>query len=136
MRSTAVRRGLARARIGVYALVAVAIVYFAWRYDTLKLPSEGCSPIRSIAPGARIFVDLHPGELHLGDRMIFRAADGELLLGVIAEPPASAPPEYLARVAAGELWIVADDPTCPARDSRALGPIPAERIAGRVFLSL
>jgi hypothetical protein len=136
MKSTAFRRVLARARLGVYAFVALAVVYFARRYKTLTLPSEGCSPIRSIAPGARIFVDLHPGELHVGDRMIFRAADGELLLGVIAEPPESAPPEYAARVAAGELWIVADDPACPAKDSRALGPIPPAQIAGRVFLSL
>jgi hypothetical protein len=136
MNSTSVRRFLARARIGLYAFAALAIVYLGWRFDTLTLPEEGCSPIRSIAPGARLFVDLHPRTIDPGDRLLFRAADGELLLGVAFAPPESAPPEYGARVAAGEIWIVADDPGCPARDSRALGPIPRERVEGRIFLAL
>lgn len=136
MKSTAARRFLARARVGLYAVVALAVVYLAWRFDTLTLPSEGCSPIRSIAPGARIFVDLHPGAIQDGDRLIFRDEAGELLLGIAEPVPESAPDEFHARVAAGALWIVADDPACPARDSRVLGPIPRDAVAGRVFLAL
>jgi len=134
--SSSFRRFLLRARIFVYLFAAAAVVYLAWRFDTVTLPEEGCSPVRSLQPGARLFVDLHPGVIVDGDRLLFSDENGELLLGVVAPLPESAPPEFAERAAAGELWIVADDPTCPARDSRALGPIPLDRVAGRVFLAL
>ena len=136
MSSAAVVRGLRKARVGIYATVVLAILYLVWRYDSITLPEEGCSPVRSIAPGARLVIDLHPGTLATGDTVIFRAEDGELLLGVVGVVPDSAPPEMQASVADGALWITADQPKCPAKDSRLLGPIPRASIAGKVFLSL
>jgi hypothetical protein len=130
-----VRQFLRRARPWIYALVVLAVAYLAIRFDTISLPEEGCSPVRAIAPGARILVDVRPGELALGDAVLFRSEGAALLLGLVAELPESAPQGYHQRVQAGELWIVADNPLCPARDSRALGPISCEDLAGRVVLA-
>lgn len=135
MNSSAVRRLLRRWRLWLYAPVILAVVYLVVRFDTISLPEEGCSPVRAIAPGARILLDLRPAEVGLGDAVLFRSADTALLLGVVAELPQSAPQGYHQRVQAGELWIVADNPSCPARDSRALGPVSRADLAGRVVLT-
>ena len=47
MSSAAVVRGLRKARVGIYATVVLAILYLVWRYDSITLPEEGCSPVRS-----------------------------------------------------------------------------------------
>ncbi len=123
------------ARYAVYAFVVVALGYLVLRFDMITLPEEGCSPLRSISPGDRLVVDLWPGRLAEGDPVLFRDESGKLLLGKVGTVPETAPESYAAAVAAGAYWIVADDPRCPAPDSRALGPIDAEAIAGKVFLA-
>ncbi|MEM7309745.1 MAG: hypothetical protein AAF682_23925 [Planctomycetota bacterium] len=127
---------LRRARIGLYVVAAAAVLYLSLRFDVTGLPTEGCTPVRDIPPGSRLVVDLHASTLFEGDAVLFRAADDELLLGLVGVLPPTAPETFAERVGAGELWIVADNESCPARDSRALGPIPRDRVVGKVFLSL
>lgn len=125
---------LRRIRIVVYGIVIVLVVTMVWRFDVISLPEEGCSPLRRLAPGDRIVVDVHPGELREGDVVFFRAGAGEIRFGEVQPVPPSAPEETWAAVAAGALWIVGDDADCPARDSRVLGPIEREAVEGRLVL--
>ena len=116
--------------------MVVALIYLGLRFTVTGLPDEGCSPVMRLQPGDWLLVDLRPGSLEHGDALLFSDGEGELLLGLLGPVPATAPAEHLAAVEAGDLWIVADNPNCPARDSRALGPIPAEQLRGRIVLGL
>lgn len=128
-------RLLRRARFTIYAVAAAALVYLVLRFDLTTLPQEGCSPLRSIEPGASLWVDLWPRDLVPGDQVVFRGPGGELLLGAVATVPASAPEEVWRAVEAGALWIEGNVADCPSRDSRILGPIEVEAVEGRILLS-
>ena len=125
-------RVLARVRIGLYAVLALVIAYCVWRFDVASLPAEGCSPLYDVEPGDRIVVDRHPGELHAGDAVLFRAPDGELYLGRVDTPPPSAPEAVWTAVEGGALWIVKERRDCPGAESPVLGPFARAAVAGRV----
>lgn len=130
------RKLLRRVRLAVRVVLIGAVVFFVWRYDLVRLPAEGCSPLFAFAPGDRLVVDRHPGTPAREDAVLFRGPDGELLLGVVGAPPESAPEHVWRACAAGALWIVAEREGCPSPDSRRLGPIARERIEGRIAFAL
>ena len=84
----------------------------------------------------RLVVDVHPGAVGVGDAVLYRAGDGQLLLGRVAPPPPSAPVDMLDLCQAGHLWIVKERPDAPGADSATLGPIAPEAIAGRITVGL
>jgi len=112
-----------RLRWIVWGVAAVLVGGLLLRYESLRLPSAGCSPLAAFDPGDRLLLDAWraPSE---GDAVLFRGPE-ELLLGRVLPFP-----EGLVKVPASwasfdddHLWIVADGPDCPAADSRSLGPI-------------
>ncbi len=75
---------------------------------------------------------LRPGDLLLG-----RRADPDRLragqIVVLAGPPISV--KRLARRAAAGWWVLGDDPAA-STDSRAYGPVPAQRVLAVVLCRL
>lgn len=122
------RMVLRRLRVVVYAIAAAAIAVLVLRYETLRLPERGCSPLQEFAPGTRLLLDRwrSPGP---GDAVLFRAND-ELLLGRLLPAPRlpAERPAGWAPLDEDHVWIVADAPDCPAVDSRTLGPIATDAI--------
>ena len=125
--------GLRRFRIALWLGAFAAAAYLLVRFETVTLPSEGCSPLLSISPGARLWIDVLPPETVLGDVVLCRESGSDnLLLGRIAEPPLELTGDAARALAGGALWIVGDHPSCPARDSRLLGPVERDAVAGRL----
>jgi hypothetical protein len=127
-----VRSLLARLRVVIYVVLLVLIGYHLWRYDLVRLPPTGCSPLADLDPGTRMIVDLHPGELSAGDAVLYADGAGTLLLGRVGTPPPSAPAAVWAACRAGARWIVKEVEACPGDDSTRLGPLPREAIHGRI----
>ena len=130
-------RFLKRARIVVYVAALFGVLFLILRYETLRLPREGCSPLRDFVPGTRLLLDRWrtPAE---GDAVLFRV-DDELLLGRIEPFPQGLPDELPANWSpfdADHVWIVADDPNCPAVDSRSLGPVDREALVAVVAAAM
>jgi hypothetical protein len=123
---------LRRLRIVVYSVVALMAIYLVLRFDVVRLPSEGVSPLREFPPGARLLLDRYFTPLAVGDAVLFEGGPDELLLGRVAVPPPSAPEDYWQALAAGALWIRTDRLDIPVQDSLTLGPIEPERIRARV----
>ena len=127
---------LARMRLVIYVGLFGFVGFGVWRYDIVRLPKEGCSPLAAFEPGDRLVIDLHPSAVNEGDAVLFQNPAGELLLGRVGSPPRSAPPETWAAIRAGKLWIVGERADCPQADSRRHGPIDPEQLAGRVASAL
>ena len=121
---------LARARMALYVVLFGMVGWGVWRYDVIRLPEAGCSPLTDFQPGARLVIDQHPGDIAQGDAVLFENPAGELLLGRIGQPPPSAPQAYWDAVEDGALWIVGENPDCPQADSRRHGPLARERVRG------
>ena len=45
-------------------------------------------------------------------------------------------PEAALALAEGALWILVDREDCPGRDSRELGPVAPDRVAGRIAFTV
>ena len=130
------RRFLVLFRRTSLGLALVGLLWLVWRFDLITLPGEARSPLVEVPPGAKLLVDRRPRPAEVGDVLFFRSADGALLLGRVVEPPPGLTAEAEAALAAGAWWIEGDAPGLPLVDSRLLGPIPAERIEGRMLLYL
>lgn len=103
----------------------VGLVFLYWRYDTVRLPAAGCSPLLRFRAGSWLLVDRHPDDYRVGDAVFFERPDEVLLLVAIAELGDS-----------GLCYLATDDPECPGTDSRSLGWVALEHCVGRVILSL
>ena len=125
-------RHLKRMRIGIYAALALLVLFAVLRYDIVNMSKEGSSPLLEFEPGTRLFVDRWFGALGPGDVVLFEGPGEVVLLGRVEEPPATASEEVWKACAEGSLWIVGDRPGHPLRDSRVLGPIPRGAVTGRI----
>ena len=130
------RRHLALFRRFCLAVSVGGLLWLVWRFDLVSLPAAGNSPLVEIPPGARLLVDRHPRPFEVGDVLFFRGTDGALLMGRVVEPPPGLTAEAELALEAGAWWIEGDTPSLPLVDSRLLGPIPPERIEGRMLLFL
>lgn len=113
-------RNLRRATVFIAVL---GIVYLVSRFQTITLPSEGCSPVGRFTAGDRLIVDGRPRPLEKGDAVLIRDVGGRLQLTLI---------ETL-RPADGHLWCVSNVPECPGFSSKEAGWIDPGRVAGRVL---
>lgn len=98
--------------------------YLYWRYDTVRLPAEGCSPLLRYRAGSVLLVDRRPDAYRVGDAVFCTGPDGLLLVAI----------EELGD--SGLCYVLTDDPDCPGTDSRSMGWIALEQCVGRVILSL
>jgi hypothetical protein len=115
-------------RILVVLIVATGAYGFL-RFDTVRLPGDGCSPVHGIDPGARLLLDAWARSPAIGDVVLYRDEAGTLLLGRVRPRP-----DGTADPAPGEasFWVLGERESCPSPDSRQLGPIAASRLSGRV----
>ena len=110
---------------GTMVASLLGLAYLFWRYDTLRLPAEGCSPLLRYRAGSVLLVDRRPDVLRVGDAVFYAGSDEGVLLVAIEELGDS-----------GLCYLVTDTPDCPGTDSRSLGWVALEQCVGRVMLSL
>lgn len=112
---------------------ATLVVTFAgglylWnRFELFDLPAEGCSPLQSLRPGNKLWVDLYPRRIGVGDVVFFQPPGGEISLGRVERLEEEPQPRY---------WLGVDDPACPGQDSEALGWVSRDWIQGRMMMAL
>jgi hypothetical protein len=123
---------LRRLRFAIYVMLIVLLGYSKWRYDLIRLPEGGISPLLAFNPGTRLVVDMQTSTVHEGDAVFYRLDDGTWLLGRLQAPPASAPKAVWEACEAGSYWIRKEREECPGQDSLILGPIAPENLVGRV----
>jgi hypothetical protein len=108
-------------------LTAVAGGIYLWnRYELIDLPRAGCSPLKSLSPGNKLWVDLFPARIVVGDVLFFLPPQGQLSLARV-ERIEGAPERY---------WLAGDDPTCPTVASDELGWIPGDWVQGRLMMAI
>lgn len=129
-------RAVRRARLTIYIGLGLLVLYGVWRFDVVRLPEEGISPVDEFSPGDRLILDRHFGSVDMGDVVLFRGEGEEILLGRVAPPPPSASAEMWEAIEGGAVWILGDRRDVPVRDSRILGPIEPERILARVSFAV
>jgi len=115
-------------RLAVTVAAVLAGLYLWQRFDWVRLPETGCSPVFEVKPGAGLLVDKRPGELHVGDIVLYRGRDGTLLLGRLHEIRADA----LGEVA---FDVRGDREECPSPDSETLGALPRRALAARLLIA-
>jgi hypothetical protein len=110
----------------ILALAAVAIAWARRRLVAYEIAERSMEPA------------LAPGDWMLGLRTPLRLPTGAV---VVYRDPSDPGLEIVKRVApapralaAGELWLLGDNPHAGSVDSRTLGPIPREWVAARLFL--
>ncbi len=129
------RRLVGRLRVAVWIGTLLALGFLFLRFDLVRLPEAGQSPVLEISPGDLMWVDLRPREAELGDLVFFEEGSTERwLLGRVVAAPSDLPENAARQIERGDLWIEGDNPGVELRDSRVLGPIERTRISGRVLL--
>lgn len=120
-------------RNGVFLACGLGIAYLVWRFELVRLPRAGCSPLLRLAPGDLLVFDTRPPAYHTWDVVLFRGPRGELLLGELRPDTEGrgAPPA----AARAHVWIRTDRAECPGTDSLQLGWIPREALVGRLLLA-
>ena len=122
MKPATVHRVLRRA---TFALALAGVFYLGWRFQFMQLPHGHCSPVIRYSAGSILIIDEHPVRYQLGDAVFFLADDGRIHLASIES--VSDTDEYV---------LVTDNPSCPGVDPSLLGRVRAERLRGRVILSV
>lgn len=106
---------------------AVAGGVYLWnRYELIDLPQEGQSPLKSLSPGNRLWVDLMPRTIVVGDVLFYAPPAGGLAFGRV-ERIEEEPRRY---------WVVIDVPELDAPSSEELGWISSEQVQGRLMMAL
>ncbi len=120
-------------RNGVFLACGLGLAYLVWRFELVRLPRAGCSPLLRLAPGDLLVFDTRARAYHTWDVVLFRGPRGELLLGELRPDSEGigAPPSP----AGDHAWIRTDRPDCPGTDSLQLGWIPRDALAGRLLLA-
>ena len=110
------RRALPWLRRATLLALALGIVHLVWRFEALRLPADGCSPLQRLSPGNLMLLDTRAATYGSGDVVLFAAADPsepgsgvELHVAeVVRVDPTPDGPRY---------WVVTDVPDCPGLDS-------------------
>lgn len=111
-----------------WLLALAGIGYLLWRYDSVRLPAQGCSPMLRYAAGEPLIVDRRASGWSAGDAVFFRGPDDLLHLASI---------ERVEEAPAGgglRFWLTTDDRSCPAGSSETFGWIEGEALVARVIL--
>ncbi len=70
------RKILAVCRRLTWVLVLVGVFYVWDRYELMRLPAEGCSPLISLRPGSVLWIDRQAQAASVGDILFFRDGSG------------------------------------------------------------
>jgi hypothetical protein len=119
------QRVLAILRRMTWIFAAGGAIYLWGRYDLIRLPGEGCSPLLSLRPESILWVDRNAREIRAGDVLFFSQANGSLGFGRVSKLKAS-PLGF---------WILADNPECSAKDSTDFGWVQASAIQARMVMA-
>ncbi len=119
------RKVLGVCRRLTWVLVLVGGFYLWNRYELMRFPSDGCSPLVSLRPGSVLWIDRESQAASVGDVLFYSIPTGQAAIGRCSKLRQS-PPAF---------WIVADNPACPGPDSNSLGWIGLDQIQGRVLLA-
>lgn len=101
--------------------------YLYNRYEVIRLPENGRSPLLRLAPGKRLWLDRRPPAIVVGDVVFFELPDGKVGFAEVERVEG-----------AGETvrcWVVTDAPGVEGSDSDELGWIPRESIQARLMMA-
>lgn len=110
-------------RRGTVVLALLMALWLVWRFDRMRLPSEGCSPLATVGAGDILLVDRHPSRPGPGDA-VFVEVQGKVHLVRITQ-----------RDAGGQLWVETEVSSCPGAGSDEFGWLAPEAVVGRVLLA-
>ena len=100
-------------------------LYMGQRFDLLKLPELGCSPVSRFSPGARLLVDRRPPEWRSDDCVFVASSDGAVHLVFLGSKNED-----------GHFWTQTDMPDCPGVDAEQLGWVNPDDLMGRVIMAI
>lgn len=114
---------IAPLRRATLVLALLMGIWLFWRFDRMRLPEAGCSPLAGVGAGDLLLVDRHPSRLDPGDA-VFVEVEGRVHLARITE-----------RDGAGQLWLQTEVSSCPGADSDDFGWLHPDSVVGRVLLA-
>ena len=105
-------------------LLALGGGFYLWqRYEVLPLAESGCSPLMSLSPGTKMWIDRRPSDLGVGDVLFYELPGGSISFG------------RCTRVDGNKFWIETDVESCPSQASDELGWLPRKRIHARLVMA-
>ena len=125
------------------AMVLAAVGVLVWcgtRWVAIPWVVRGASMEPTLREGDRVLVDLWTTRHRAprtGEIVVFRGLDGDDLVKRIARAPGPGdapypPSSFRPRDPLGSLYVVLGDNPDASEDSRTFGPVPRERIRGRI----
>lgn len=108
----------------IFGLALVALAYLYWRFEVVRLPDGGCSPLMRFGSGSALVVDKHPPIYEHSDAVFFEGPSGGLFLGVVETSQAAG------------FWLTTDNPQCSGRASEEFGVISLNLLRGRVLFAV
>ncbi len=114
----------------ILVLSVLGVLYLFWRFELIRLPRSGCSPLLRLSPGDLLLFDSKSPHYQVGDIVLFAGPGGSLHLGEIRRHEADAEPDDPDAV-----WVLTDRPDCPGLDSDDLGWIGREQLRGRMLIA-
>ena len=114
-------------RNATLVVTAAGGLYLWNRFELIDLPSQGCSPLKSLRPGNQLWVDLYPRRIEVGDVVFFQPPAGEVSLARV---------ERIEELEESRYWLGGDAPACPGQGSEELGWVSRDWIQGRMMMAL
>ena len=119
------QQALAYLRRVTWLFAAGGAIYLWARYDLIRLPGAGCSPLLSLRPESVLWVDRYSRKALPGDVLFFSLPDGRVGFGRCAKRREN-PDGY---------WIVSDNPSCLGPGSNEFGWVAPGDVQARMVMA-
>jgi len=101
--------------------------YLYHRYEVIRLPEGGRSPLLRLAPGMRLWLDRRPPTIAAGDVVFFELEGGKVGFAEVERVDGEGE--------TARYWVVTDAPDVEAQDSDELGWLHRDSIQARLMMA-